>query len=92
MGTVVFDAARFQAAYPEVQAGDAQFAMWFTQAESLLDNTDHSIVKKLEDRRCRRRLGADGVVPNLDGDGRSADAACRLLGHLGRQAAVFAAP
>ena len=50
MPAVVFDKARFQAAYPEVQASDAQFAMWFTQAESLLDNTDHSIVKKLEER------------------------------------------
>ena len=50
MPAVVFDKARFQAAYPEVQAGDAQFAMWFTQAESLLDNTDHSIVKKLAER------------------------------------------
>ncbi|WP_304676700.1 DUF4054 domain-containing protein [Neisseria polysaccharea] len=50
MPAVVFDKARFQTAYPEVQAGDAQFAMWFTQAESLLDNTDHSIVKKLEER------------------------------------------
>ena len=50
MPAVVFDKARFQAAYPEVQASDAQFAMWFTQAESLLDNTDHSIVEKLEAR------------------------------------------
>lgn len=50
MPAVVFDKARFQAAYPEVQASDAQFAMWFTQAEGLLDNTDHSIVKKLEER------------------------------------------
>ena len=50
MPAVVFDKARFQAAYPEVQATDAQLEMWFTQAESLLDNTDHSIVEKLEDR------------------------------------------
>ena len=50
MPAVVFDKARFQAAYPEVQATDAQLEMWFTQAESLLDNTDHSIVKKLEER------------------------------------------
>ena len=50
MPAVVFDKARFQAAYPEVQATDAQLEMWFTQAESLLDNTDHSIVKKPEER------------------------------------------
>lgn len=50
MPAVVFDKARFQAAYPEVQATDAQLEMWFTQAESLLDNTDHSIVGKLEER------------------------------------------
>ena len=50
MPAVVFDKARFQAAYPEVQSTDAQLEMWFTQAESLLDNTDHSIVEKLEER------------------------------------------
>lgn len=50
MPAIVFDKARFQAAYPEVQATDAQLEMWFTQAESLLDNTDHSIVEKLEER------------------------------------------
>lgn len=50
MPAVVFDKARFQAAYPDVQTTDEQLAMWFTQAESLLDNTDHSIVKKLEER------------------------------------------
>ena len=42
MPAVVFDKARFQAAYPEVQATDAQLEMWFTQA--------HSIVEKLEER------------------------------------------
>ncbi|HHK5577008.1 TPA: DUF4054 domain-containing protein [Neisseria polysaccharea] len=50
MPAVVFDKARFQAAYPEVRAAGAQLEMWFAQAESLLDNTDHSIVKKLEER------------------------------------------
>ncbi|WP_304672078.1 DUF4054 domain-containing protein [Neisseria polysaccharea] len=50
MPAVVFDKARFQTAYPEVQATDAQFEMWFVQAESLLDNTGRSIVEKLEER------------------------------------------
>ncbi|HHL3633699.1 DUF4054 domain-containing protein [Neisseria polysaccharea] len=50
MPAVVFDKARFQTAYPEVQATDAQFEMWFVQAESLLDNTGRSIVKKPEER------------------------------------------
>ncbi|WP_448976315.1 hypothetical protein [Neisseria sp.] len=50
MPAVVFDKARFQAAYPEVQAADAQLEMWFAQAESLLDNTGRSIVKKPEER------------------------------------------
>ncbi|WP_304669804.1 DUF4054 domain-containing protein [Neisseria polysaccharea] len=50
MPAVVFDKERFQTAYPEVRAAGAQLEMWFTQAESLLDNTDHSIVKKLEER------------------------------------------
>lgn len=50
MPAVVFDKARFQTAYPEVRAADAQLEMWFTQAESLLDNTDRSIVKKPEER------------------------------------------
>lgn len=50
MPAVVFDKARFQTAYPEVRAAGAQLEMWFAQAESLLDNTDHSIVKKPEER------------------------------------------
>lgn len=50
MSAVVFDKARFQTAYPEVRAADAQLEMWFVQAESLLDNTGHSIVKKPEER------------------------------------------
>ena len=50
MSAVVFDKARFQTAYPEVQATDAQLEMWFAQAESLLDNTGRSIVKKPEER------------------------------------------
>lgn len=50
MSAVVFDKVRFQTAYPEVQAADAQLEMWFAQAESLLDNTDRSIVKKPEER------------------------------------------
>lgn len=50
MSAVVFDKARFQTAYPEARAADAQLEMWFVQAESLLDNTDHSIVKKPEER------------------------------------------
>lgn len=50
MPAVVFDKARFQTAYPEVQATDAQLEMWFAQAESLLDNTGRSIVEKLEER------------------------------------------
>lgn len=50
MPAVVFDKARFQTAYPEVQATDAQLEMWFAQAESLLDNTGRSIVKKPEER------------------------------------------
>lgn len=50
MSAVVFDKARFQTAYPEVRAADAQLEMWFTQAESLLDNTGRSIVKKPEER------------------------------------------
>ena len=50
MSAVVFDKARFQTAYPEVRAADAQLEMWFAQAESLLDNTGHSIVKKPEER------------------------------------------
>lgn len=50
MSAVVFDKARFQTAYPEVQAADAQLEMWFVQAESLLDNTGRSIVKKPEER------------------------------------------
>lgn len=50
MSAVVFDKARFQTAYPEVRAADAQLEMWFAQAESLLDNTDRSIVKKPEER------------------------------------------
>lgn len=50
MPAVVFDKARFQTAYPEVQATDAQLEMWFVQAESLLDNTGRSIVKKPEER------------------------------------------
>lgn len=50
MSAVVFDKARFQTAYPEVRAADAQLEMWFAQAESLLDNTGRSIVKKPEER------------------------------------------
>lgn len=50
MPAVVFDKARFQTAYPEVRAADAQLEMWFAQAESLLDNTGRSIVKKPEER------------------------------------------
>lgn len=50
MPAVVFDKARFQTAYPEVRAADAQLEMWFAQAESLLDNTSRSIVKKPEER------------------------------------------
>ena len=50
MPAVVFDKARFQTAYPEVRAADAQLEMWFVQAESLLDNTGRSIVKKPEER------------------------------------------
>lgn len=50
MPAVVFDKARFQAAYPEVRAAGAQLEMWFAQAESLLDNTGRSIVKKPEER------------------------------------------
>ncbi|MBS0040473.1 DUF4054 domain-containing protein [Neisseria sp. Marseille-Q1983] len=50
MPAVVFDKARFQTAYPEVRAAGAQLEMWFAQAESLLDNTGHSIVKKPEER------------------------------------------
>ena len=50
MPAVVFDKARFQADYPDVSATAEQLEMWFVQAESLLDNTDHSIVKKLEER------------------------------------------
>lgn len=50
MSAVVFDKARFQTTYPEVRAADAQLEMWFVQAESLLDNTGHSIVKKPEER------------------------------------------
>lgn len=50
MSAIVFDKARFQTAYPEVQAADAQLEMWFVQAESLLDNTGRSIVKKPEER------------------------------------------
>lgn len=50
MSAVVFDKARFQTAYPEVRATDAQLEMWFAQAESLLDNTGRSIVKKPEER------------------------------------------
>lgn len=50
MSAVVFDKARFQTAYPEVRAADAQLEMWFVQAESLLDNTGRSIVKKPEER------------------------------------------
>ena len=50
MGTVVFDAARFQAAYPEVQAAPAKLELWFTQAESLLTNSPRSIVRKLKER------------------------------------------
>lgn len=50
MPAVVFDKARFQTAYPEVRATDAQLEMWFVQAESLLDNTGRSIVKKPEER------------------------------------------
>lgn len=50
MPAVVFDKARFQTAYPEVRATDAQLEMWFAQAESLLDNTGRSIVKKPEER------------------------------------------
>lgn len=50
MPAVVFDKARFQTAYPEVRVADAQLEMWFAQAESLLDNTDHSIVEKPEER------------------------------------------
>lgn len=50
MPAVVFDKARFQTAYPEVRAAGAQLEMWFAQAESLLDNTGRSIVKKPEER------------------------------------------
>lgn len=50
MSAVVFDKARFQTTYPEVRAADAQLEMWFAQAESLLDNTGRSIVKKPEER------------------------------------------
>lgn len=50
MSAVVFDKARFQTTYPEVRAADAQLEMWFVQAESLLDNTGRSIVKKPEER------------------------------------------
>lgn len=50
MPAVVFDKVRFQAAYPEVRAAGAQLEMWFAQAESLLDNTGRSIVKKPEER------------------------------------------
>lgn len=50
MAVVVFDRSRFQAAYPDVQATDAQLDMWFTQAESLLNNTDSSIVRNLKER------------------------------------------
>lgn len=50
MSAVVFDKARFQTAYPEVRAAGAQLEMWFAQAESLLDNTGRSIVKKPEER------------------------------------------
>ncbi len=56
MDTVVFDAARFQAAYPEVQAAPAKLELWFTQAESLLTNSPRSIVRSLKEREMLLRL------------------------------------
>ncbi len=50
MPAVVFDAVRYRAAYPEVQATDDQLAIWFAQAESLLNNTDCSMVGNLKER------------------------------------------
>ncbi|MCP2041664.1 hypothetical protein L1281_002275 [Neisseria sp. HSC-16F19] len=50
MDTVLFDTARFRAAYPEVQAENAQLVLWFKQAESLLANNACSVVKDLAER------------------------------------------
>ena len=51
MGIVLFDAAAFRMRYPEMdQAADGQMEMWFTQAESIVNNTECSIVTNLKER------------------------------------------
>ena len=51
MGIVLFNAAAFRMRYPEMeQAADGQMEMWFTQAESIVNNTDCSIVTNLKER------------------------------------------
>ena len=51
MGIVLFDAAAFRMRYPELdQAADGQMEMWFTQAESIANNTECSIVTNLKER------------------------------------------
>lgn len=51
MGIVVFDLAEFRELYPAIKSTDAQLEMFFSVAESLLDNTKCSMVKDLKERK-----------------------------------------
>lgn len=48
---VIFDIAEFRALYPTIKATDEQLLMFFSIAESFLDNTKCSVVKDLEQRK-----------------------------------------
>lgn len=50
-GVVVFVIAEFRALYPSIKATDEQLLMFFSIAESFLDNTKCSVVKDLEQRK-----------------------------------------
>ena len=50
-GVVVFDPAEFRLLYPSITATDEQLGMYFSMAETFLDNTECSVVKDLDARK-----------------------------------------
>jgi hypothetical protein len=51
MAVVAFDSAEFKAEYPEFTASDAVLNRCFKQAELILNNTDYSVVKNVDERK-----------------------------------------
>lgn len=51
MSAVIFDVAEFRGLYPAISATDAQLQMFWTIAQTFLDNTDCSMVKDLQERK-----------------------------------------